>query len=77
MTALFALLTYDRGDLIVAALAALTVAGVVVALGALVLLVRERRHRSALPDWKEDPREQALDVGQGHAPQPTEEEAGL
>ncbi len=38
-----ALLAFDREDVIVAALAALTVAGLVVSVGAAVLLRRERR----------------------------------
>jgi hypothetical protein len=44
MFALLPLLAYDREQLMVAALAALVVAGVVVAAGAWLLLFRERRH---------------------------------
>jgi hypothetical protein len=40
---MFALLAYDREDLMVAALAAIVVAGILVSIGAWVLLFRERR----------------------------------
>ena len=40
---MLALLAYDREDLMVAALAAIVVAGVLVSFGAWVLLFRERR----------------------------------
>jgi hypothetical protein len=43
MFALLAPLAYDRENLMVAALAALIVAGVVVAVGAWILLFKERR----------------------------------
>jgi hypothetical protein len=43
MTVILGLIAYDREDLIIAALAGLMVAGVVVAMGAIVLLFRERR----------------------------------
>ena len=43
MTNLLSLLAYDREDLMIAALAALIVAGVVVSIGAWVLLIRVRR----------------------------------
>jgi len=39
------LLAYDREDLMVAALASIVVAGIVVSLGAWILLVREHRRR--------------------------------
>jgi hypothetical protein len=39
------LLAYDREDLMIAALASIVVAGIVVSLGAWILLVRERRRR--------------------------------
>ena len=42
---MLALLAYDREDLMIAALASIVVAGVVVSLGAWILLVRERRRR--------------------------------
>lgn len=40
---MLALLAYDREDLMVAALAAIVVAGILVSIGAWVLLFRERR----------------------------------
>jgi hypothetical protein len=43
MSALLSFLAYDREDLMVAALAALVVAGTVVALGAWVLFFRQGR----------------------------------
>ena len=45
MRTLLALLAYDRETTIVAALAALIVAGTVVSVGAWILLVRDRRAR--------------------------------
>jgi hypothetical protein len=39
------LLAYDREDLMIAALASIVVAGIVVSLGAWILLLRERRRR--------------------------------
>ena len=43
MSAVLSLLAYDREDLMVAALAALMVAGIVVAVGAWLLFFREAR----------------------------------
>jgi len=40
---ILALLAYDREDLMIAALAAIVVAGILVSIGAWVLLSRERR----------------------------------
>jgi hypothetical protein len=57
MTAMVALVAYNREDLMIAALAALMVAGVIVALGAIVLLIGYRRRRTrdeaarSRPDW--------------------------
>jgi hypothetical protein len=47
MFAPLTLLAYDREDLMVAALAALVVAGAVLAIGAWILLLREARRRTA------------------------------
>jgi hypothetical protein len=49
MTVILGLLAYDREDLIIAALGGLMVAGVVVAIGAIVLLLREGRRRPRRP----------------------------
>ena len=54
-----ALLAFDREDVIVAALAALMVAGLVVSVGAAVLLRRERRSQGHF----EDPGEPAEPTG--------------
>ena len=43
MLRILALLAYDREDLMIAALAAIVVAGILVSIGAWVLLSRERR----------------------------------
>jgi hypothetical protein len=54
MVALFSLLAYDREDLMVAALAGLIVAGVVVAIGAWLLMFRDAKRRSRDADaWTE------------------------
>ena len=55
MTALVALVAYNREDLMIAALAALTVAGVIVALGAIVLLIGYRRRRIRSEPARSDP----------------------
>jgi hypothetical protein len=64
MSVLLALLTYDREDLMVAALAALAVAGAAVAIGAWLLLFREVRRKKRLPT--EEPR--PADVQEGPRP---------
>ena len=55
MTAMVALVAYNREDLMIAALAALMVAGVIVALGAIVLLIGYRRRRIRSEPARSDP----------------------
>jgi hypothetical protein len=55
MAGLMAFVAYNREDLMIAALAALTVAGVIVALGAIVLLIGYRRRRIRSEPARSDP----------------------
>jgi hypothetical protein len=55
MFALHSLLAYDREDLMVAALAGLIVAGVVVAIGAWLLLFREAKRTSPEAEARTEP----------------------
>ncbi len=55
MVALLSLLAYDREDLMVAALAGLIVAGVVVAIGAWLLMFREAKRRSRDAEGRTEP----------------------